>query len=90
MTTIIRKVSVTEKGAIIGANNQYMLEVAPSATKPEIRAAVEAQFGVHVVSVNTANYRSRTVATRTRRTTSTQAWKRAIVTLRDGERIEIV
>ncbi|MBR5587299.1 MAG: 50S ribosomal protein L23, partial [Kiritimatiellae bacterium] len=34
--------------------------------------------------------RSRTVATRTRRTTSTQAWKRAIVTLRDGERIEIV
>ncbi|MBR5591039.1 MAG: 50S ribosomal protein L23 [Kiritimatiellae bacterium] len=90
MTTIIRKVSVTEKGAIIGANNQYMLEVAPSATKPEIRAAVEAQFGVHVVSVNTANYRSRTVATRTRRTTTTQAWKRAIVTLRDGERIEIV
>lgn len=90
MTMIIRKVSVTEKGAIIGANNQYMLEVAPSATKPEIRAAVEAQFGVHVTSVNTANYRSRTVATRTRRTTSTQAWKRAIVTLRDGERIEIV
>jgi large subunit ribosomal protein L23 len=90
MTTIIRKVSVTEKGAIIGANNQYMLEVAPSATKPEIRAAVEAQFGVHVLSVNTANYRSRTVSTRTRRTTSTQAWKRAIVTLRDGERIEIV
>ncbi len=90
MTTIIRKVSVTEKGAIIGANNQYMLGVAPSATKPEIRAAVEAQFGVHVVSVNTANYRSRTVATRTRRTTTTQAWKRAIVTLRDGERIEIV
>jgi large subunit ribosomal protein L23 len=90
MTTIIRKISVTEKGALIGANNQYMLEVAPSATKPQIRAAVEAQFGVHVVSVNTANYRSRTVATRTRRTTSTQAWKRAIVTLRDGERIEIV
>ena len=90
MTTIIRKISVTEKGALIGANNQYMLEVAPSATKPQIRAAVEAQFGVYVVSVNTANYRSRTVATRTRRTTSTQAWKRAIVTLRDGERIEIV
>jgi large subunit ribosomal protein L23 len=90
MTTIIRKVSVTEKGALIGSQNQYMLEVAPSATKPQIRAAVEAQFGAHVTSVNTANYRSRTVATRTRRTTSTQAWKRAIVTLRDGERIEIV
>ncbi len=90
MKTIIRKVSVTEKGTLIGAKNQYMLEVAPSATKPEIRTAVESQFGVHVLSVNTSNYRSRTVPTRTRRTTQTQAWKRAIVTLRDGERIEIV
>ncbi len=90
MKTIIRKVSVTEKGSLIGANNQYQLEVAPEATKPEIRAAVEAQFGVHVTSVNTSNYRSRSVATRTRRTTQTQAWKRAIVTLRPGERIEIV
>lgn len=90
MKTIIRKVSVTEKGTLIGSKNQYMLEVAPSATKPEIRAAVESAFGVHVESVNTSNYRSRTVVTRTRRTTSTQAWKRAIVTLKDGERIEIV
>ncbi|MEG1480028.1 MAG: 50S ribosomal protein L23 [Kiritimatiellia bacterium] len=90
MQTIIRKVSVTEKGTLLGAKNQYMLEVAPSATKPEIRTAVEAQFGVHVTDVNTSNYRSRTVPTRTRRTTSTQAWKRAIVTLKDGERIEIV
>ncbi|MGN0890389.1 MAG: 50S ribosomal protein L23 [Candidatus Spyradenecus sp.] len=90
MKTIIRKVSVTEKGTLIGQKSQYMLEVAPEATKPEIRAAVEAQFGVHVESVNTSNYRSRTVPTRTRRTTATQAWKRAIVTLRDGERIEIV
>lgn len=90
MNTIIRKVSVTEKGTLIGAQNQYMLEVAPSATKPQIRAAVEAQFGVHVTSVNTSNYRSLTVLTRTRRTTQSTAWKRAIVTLRDGERIEIV
>ncbi len=90
MKTIIRKVSVTEKGARVGTeSNQYMLEVAPEATKPQIREAVEAQFGVHVESVNTANYRPRTVATRTRRTTQTQAWKRAYVTLRAGERIEI-
>jgi large subunit ribosomal protein L23 len=48
MKTIIRKVSMTEKGALLGEKNQYMLEVAPSATKPQIRAAVEAEFGVHV------------------------------------------
>ncbi len=89
MKTIIRKVSATEKGTRIGAANQFMLEVAPEATKPQIRDAVEAQFGVHVVRVNTANYRPRTVATRTRRTTQTQAWKRAFVTLREGERIEL-
>ncbi len=89
MKTIIRKVSVTEKGTLIGAKNQYMLEVAPEATKPQIREAVEAQFGVHVKSVNTANYRPRAVPPPPRRTTQTQAWKRAYVTLREGERIEI-
>ena len=89
MKTIIRKVSVTEKGTLIGAMNQYMLEVAPEATKPQIRAAVEEQFGVPEQSVNTAHYRPRTVAPRTRRATQTPAWKRAYVTLREGERIEL-
>ena len=37
MKTIIRKVSVTEKGTLIGAKNQYMLEVAPEATAREER-----------------------------------------------------
>lgn len=87
---IIKKVSVTEKGTLIGDKNQYMLEVAPGATKPEIRQAVEAQFGVHVLAVNTLNYAGKTKFTRSRHLTTTSAWKRAIVTVKAGERIETV
>jgi len=87
---IIRRVMVTEKGALLGMLNQYMLEVAPKANKIEIKQAVEAQFGVHVLSVRTQNYKGKTRFTRTRRLTTTSAWKRAIVTLKQGERIETV
>ena len=59
------------------------------ATKPEIRQAVEAKFGVHVLAVRTANMKGglRTIrGTRRQKTEST--WKRAIVEVKAGERIE--
>jgi len=87
--TIIR-VMITEKGAHLGALNQYMVEVAPSATKPEIKTAVEAQFGVHVLAVRTQNYKGKPRFTRSRRLSKAPDWKRAIVTLKAGERIEAV
>lgn len=87
---IIRKVQVTEKGTALAAANQYLLEVAPKANKIEIRAAVEAQFGVHVLSVNTQNHRGEARTLRNRRTVQGTSWKRAVVTLRAGERIEAV
>ncbi|MEI6210089.1 MAG: 50S ribosomal protein L23 [bacterium] len=87
---IIRKIQVTEKGTILGGMNQFQLEVASKARKPEIRQAVEKQFGVHVLSVNTQNYKGESRVLRNRRTVRTSAWKRAIVTLKAGERIEAV
>lgn len=87
---VIKKVAVTEKGTLLAQHNQYMLVVSPKANKIEIRQAVEAQFGVHVVAVKTQNYAGRNKLTRTRHMTKTQAWKRAIVTLKAGERIETV
>lgn len=87
---VIRKVMVTEKGSLITGQNKYLLQVAPGANKIEIRQAVEAQFGVHVLSVNTQNYKGKTKYTRTRHLTKTPAWKRAIVTLKAGERIELI
>ena len=89
MKTIIKRVLLTEKGSKLAALNQYFLEVDREATKPEIRQAVEAKFGVHILAVRTANMKGglRTIrGTRRQKTEST--WKRAIVEVKAGERIE--
>ena len=52
---IVKRVLLSEKGAKLNALNQYFLEVDAKASKPEIRQAVEAVFGVHVLKVRTAN-----------------------------------
>jgi len=87
---IIRRVMITEKGTQLACENKYMLEVAPAANKIEIRKAVEAQFGVHVLAVNTQNHKGALRTLRNRRTVSGTDWKRAIVTVKAGERIEMV
>ena len=89
MENIIKRVLLTEKGSRLAALNKYFLEVDKKATKPQIRLAVEAKFGVHVLSVRTANMKGglRTIRG-TRRQTTESTWKRAIVTVKPGERIE--
>ena len=89
MDNIIKRVMLTEKGSRLAALNQYFLEVDRKATKPQIRLAVEATFGVHVLSVRTANMKGglRTIRG-TRRQETESTWKRAIVTVKPGERIE--
>jgi len=91
MDNIIKRVMLTEKGSRLAALNQYFLEVDRKATKPQIRSAVEATFGVHVLSVRTANMKGglRTIRG-TRRQTTESTWKRAIVTVKPGERIEML
>jgi len=88
--TIIRKIQATEKGTALAEQNMFLLEVVPQANKFEIKQAVEEQFGVHVVTVRTQNYAGKPKSTRTRRRTKRPDWKRAIVTLRAGERIEAI
>ena len=88
---IIKRGILSEKGAKLAALNQYFLEVDKAATKPEITRAVEAKFGVHVLAVRTVNMKGglRTIrGTRMQKVEST--WKRAIVEVKDGERIEMV
>lgn len=89
MENIIKRVMLTEKGSRLAVLNKYFLEVDSKATKPQIRQAVEATFGVHVLSVRTANMKGglRTIRG-TRRQTTESTWKRAIVTVKPGERIE--
>ncbi|MGI6495655.1 MAG: 50S ribosomal protein L23 [Kiritimatiellia bacterium] len=89
-TDVIRRVLVTEKGTALAELNQYMLEVARGASKPQIRQAVEDQFGVHVLAVNTQRYKGETRVLRDRRKVRDGGWKRAIVTLKAGERIDLI
>lgn len=87
---IIKRVLVSEKGTLLAEKNKFALEVDPSANKSEIGKAVEKAFGVHVLAVNTQNYAGKRRMLRNRRTVQASDWKRAIVTLRAGERIEAV
>ena len=86
---IIKRVIVSEKSEKLAALNQYFLEVDKAATKPQIRQAVEATFGVHVLAVRTSNMKGglRTIRG-TRRQKVESTWKRAIVEVKAGERIE--
>lgn len=85
---VIKKPLVTEKGAKIEeAGNKYFFAVDPKATKNDIRDAVKEIFKVKVVKVQTMN-----VAGKLKRVGRsfgrTAAWKKAIVTLKEGDRIE--
>ena len=88
---IIKKVMITEKGSQLSVNNQYVLEVAADATKPQIAEAAEKKFGVHVLAVRTANMKGGLKYIRgTRRATVEATYKKAVVTVKQGERIEQV
>ena len=85
---VIRTVRVTEKGTRQGEKlNQYTVVADPRANKIQIRQAVQELFKVKVVRVNTLNVRSQARRKRTGQAGVTNAWKKAIVTLKPGDKI---
>jgi large subunit ribosomal protein L23 len=98
-TEIIKQGIITEKSVQLESGiapdgkqglPRYSFEVALQATKPEIRQAVEALFGVKVVKVNTMRLPGKTKTMRTRRGyfhKEARPWKKAIVTLAEGQSI---
>ena len=73
------------------AHNKYTFKVAPDANKIQIKKAIEAYFKVRVRAVNTMNYMGKTGSSRTRGVTGRRAhWKKAIVTLHEGETIDLI
>jgi len=85
---IIRNPVVTEKSTIASENNQVVFDVAIGASKPEIKAAVEALFSVKVKAVNT-NVRKGKVKRFRGIVGKRKDVKKAIVTLVDGQTIDI-
>jgi len=78
---------VSEKGYGEGQEGKYRFEVVKNATKIEVKNAVEKAFKVHVVKVNLMNVRGKSRRLRLHQG-FTREWKKAIVTLRDGEHID--
>jgi large subunit ribosomal protein L23 len=86
--TIVRPIVTEQSSAAYQERGEYTFEVHPEATKPAIRQAVEQLFGVKVTGVWTSQQRGKT--RRVGRSVGRRAnWKKAIVTLRDGDTIEI-
>lgn len=84
---VIKYPIITEKSVARQAIQQYAFAVNARATKYDVRGAVEELFKVHVVAVRTLKVpgKQRRVG---RSVGQTSSWKKAIVTLKEGERIE--
>ena len=87
-TEIVKGLRQTEKGARIAARDQYLVHVALDANKTEIRDAVEQLFNVTVTQVNTQICHGKWRRLRIRWGRRSD-WKKAIVTLAKGQKIEV-
>ena len=85
---IIRNPVVTEKSTMASENNQVVFDVKIDATKPEIKAAVEALFSVKVKAVNTLVRNGKVKRFRGQLGTRNDV-KKAVVTLVEGQTIDI-
>ena len=79
---------ITEKATLASESNQFVFNVARNATKPQIKAAIEQLFDVKVTAVNTLLRKGKRKTFRGVRGRQ-QDMKKAIVTLADGDRIDM-
>ena len=87
---IIKTVRITEKGTLQGEKyNQYTVVADLRANKQQIRQAVEELFKVTVVGINTMNVIGKARRQHTRHAGKAPDWKKAIVTLKKGDRISL-
>jgi large subunit ribosomal protein L23 len=85
---VIRTPAITEKSTFVSENNQVVFNVAKDASKPEIKAAVEALFGVKVKAVNTLVRKGKTKRFKTT-IGKQQDVKKAVVTLVEGQTLDV-
>lgn len=84
----LRRPLITEKNAALQAQGKYVFEVAREATKHQVKQAVEKAFNVKVTAVNIMTVPGK-IWRVGRRETRGPSWKKAIVTLQPGDKIEI-
>lgn len=84
---VLRRPLITEKNAALQALNKYAFEVADGANKMMVRDAVEKAFKVKVIGVNVITMQGKTKKMG-RRVVHSSPWKKAVVTLQAGDKIE--
>ncbi len=85
---VIIRPLITEKNTNLMMFNKYSFEVARESTKPQIKRAIEHIFNVNVINVRTLNVRGKK-RRRGREFGYQRDWKKAIVTLVEGDRIDL-
>jgi large subunit ribosomal protein L23 len=87
---VIKSVRLTEKGATQSSrDNQYTVVADRRANKVQIRQAVQELFKVKVLRVNTQNIVGKARRQRTKQAGKDADWKKAIVTLKEGDKIQL-
>ena len=88
---VVRTIQLSEKATLLTElNNEYVFKVDRNANKLEVKEAIERIFGKKVESVRTCNYKGKKKRERRADFGRTANWKKAIVTLAEGDRIDLV
>jgi large subunit ribosomal protein L23 len=91
MSSLLYRPIVTEKMTALEEKRQYAFQVDTNANKIELQKAIEKKFNVTVTNIRTINYKGKQKTQMTRRgrfSGKTPQWKKAIVTLKEGDKIE--
>ncbi|MEZ5300651.1 MAG: 50S ribosomal protein L23 [Verrucomicrobiales bacterium] len=88
---VIKTIRLSEKATVLSElNNEYVFEVDRRANKLEIKRAVESIFGKKVDAVRTCNYNGKKKRERRADFGRTAHWKKAVVRLKEGEKIDLI
>lgn len=85
---VVVKPVITEKSTLVSEFNQVVFQVAKDSTKPQIKAAIEALYGVKVLAVNTMVAKGKTKRWKGQEYRRSDV-KKAVVTVADGDRIDV-
>lgn len=85
---VLRRPIITERSTMLNEQGRYTFEVAREANKAQIKDAVQRIFKVDVTAINVIHMPSKSKRIG-RRVVQTQAWKKAVVTVKPGQRIEM-
>ncbi|MCS6788967.1 MAG: 50S ribosomal protein L23 [Patescibacteria group bacterium] len=90
VVNLIKKPHITEKGTFLKDQNKYVFDVSKNANKSEIKKEIKNIYGVDVVKINIINIPAKSKNFRNIVSKKKTFYKKAIVTLKDGQKIDLI